>query len=151
MKKSPVSKGYGYDTLQPGQVLSSSHFCHQAPPRIKRCQRSQRRKMELFVEKAVQYNNIISMSSSISSRRFVARNIHMNGEEAVVSAKLRVKLSTNSSTIFSSELLQLVEVTFYSLIPYTLAACRAHICFESFINTIDTCRASEIYLLIWLK
>jgi len=26
MKKSPVREGYGYDTLQPGQVLSSSHL-----------------------------------------------------------------------------------------------------------------------------
>jgi len=52
-------------------------------------------------------------------------------------------------TIFSSELLQLVEDTLYSLIQYTLAACRAHIRFEWFINTIDTCRASESYWLIW--
>jgi len=34
MKKSPVIKGYGYDTLQPGQVLSSTHFCHQAPSQM---------------------------------------------------------------------------------------------------------------------
>jgi len=32
MKKSPVRKGCVYDTLQPGQVLISSHFRHQAPP-----------------------------------------------------------------------------------------------------------------------
>jgi len=40
MKKIPVKKGYGYDTLQPGQSLSSSHFCHQAPPHMQRRQRS---------------------------------------------------------------------------------------------------------------
>jgi len=40
MKKSPVRKGYGYDTLQPEQFLSSSHFCHEAPPHMKRRQRS---------------------------------------------------------------------------------------------------------------
>jgi len=28
MKRSPVRKSYGYDSLQPGQVLSSFHFCH---------------------------------------------------------------------------------------------------------------------------
>ena len=27
MKRSPVTKSYGYDSLQPGQVLSSFHFC----------------------------------------------------------------------------------------------------------------------------
>jgi len=32
MKKSPVREEYGYDTLQPEQVLTSSHFRHQAPP-----------------------------------------------------------------------------------------------------------------------
>ena len=53
MKRSPVRNGYGYDTLQPGQVLSSSIFCHQAPPHMQRRQRSQRRKMDLFVEKSV--------------------------------------------------------------------------------------------------
>ena len=53
MKKSPVRTGYGYDTLQHGQVLSSSHFRHQAPPHMQSRQRSQRRKKELFVEKAV--------------------------------------------------------------------------------------------------
>jgi len=40
MKKSPVRKVYGYDTLQPGQGLSSSHFRHQAPPHVQRRQRS---------------------------------------------------------------------------------------------------------------
>jgi len=53
MKNSPVSKGYVYHTLQPGQVLSSSHFRHQAPPYMRSRKRSWRRKMELFVEKAV--------------------------------------------------------------------------------------------------
>jgi len=51
--KSPVRKSYGYDTLQPGKVLSSSHFRHQAPPYMQSRQRSKRRKMELFVEKVV--------------------------------------------------------------------------------------------------
>jgi len=27
MKKSPVKKSYGYESMQPGQVLSSFHFC----------------------------------------------------------------------------------------------------------------------------
>jgi len=40
MKKIPVKKGYGYDTLQPGQVISSSHFRHQAPPHMQSRQRS---------------------------------------------------------------------------------------------------------------
>jgi len=38
------------------------------------------------------------MSPSITFRRFVARNVYIFGEEAVISAKLRDKLSTNSST-----------------------------------------------------
>ena len=37
-EEKPSRKGYGYDTLQPGQVLSSSHFCHQAPPHMQ-CRR----------------------------------------------------------------------------------------------------------------
>jgi len=40
MKKSPVRKGYGYETLQPWYVLSSSHFCHQVPPHMQRRQRT---------------------------------------------------------------------------------------------------------------
>jgi len=40
MKKCPDRKGYGYETRQPGQVLSSSHFCHRAPPHMQRRQRS---------------------------------------------------------------------------------------------------------------
>jgi len=43
--------------------------------------------------------NITSMSSSIPYRRFEARKVDTNGEEAVISAKLHDKLSTNSSTI----------------------------------------------------
>jgi len=43
--------------------------------------------------------NIKTMSSSITCRRFVARNMDINGEEADISAKLHEKLSTNSSTI----------------------------------------------------
>jgi len=34
MKKSAVRIRYGYDTLQPGQVLTSSYFSHQAPPHM---------------------------------------------------------------------------------------------------------------------
>jgi len=34
MKKSAVRFGYGYDTLQPGQVVSSSHFRLQTPPHM---------------------------------------------------------------------------------------------------------------------
>jgi len=41
------------DTLQPGQVLSSSHVRQLEPPYMQSRQRSGRRKMELFVEKAV--------------------------------------------------------------------------------------------------
>ena len=37
------------------------------------------------------------MSSPITCRRFVARNMDINGEEAVISAKLQDKPSTNSS------------------------------------------------------
>ena len=44
MKKSPVRKSYGYDTLQPGQVLRSSHLRHQAPPYMQSRQRSKRAK-----------------------------------------------------------------------------------------------------------
>ena len=33
-EEKPSRKGYGYDSLQPGQVLSSSHFSHQAPPHM---------------------------------------------------------------------------------------------------------------------
>jgi len=40
MKKRPVRKRYGYDTLQLGQVLSSSHFRHQMPPYMQSRQRS---------------------------------------------------------------------------------------------------------------
>jgi len=40
MKKSLVRKGYGYDTLQIGKVLCSSHFCHQAPSHMQRRQRT---------------------------------------------------------------------------------------------------------------
>jgi len=40
MKKSPVRKGYGYDTLQPGQGPSISYFRHQAPPYMQSRQRS---------------------------------------------------------------------------------------------------------------
>jgi len=43
--------------------------------------------------------NIKTMSSSIPYRRFVARNMDINGKEAVISAKLHEKLSTNSSTL----------------------------------------------------
>jgi len=39
MKKTPVRKRYGYDTLQLGQVLSSSHIRHQMPPYRKSKQR----------------------------------------------------------------------------------------------------------------
>jgi len=53
MKKSPVRKSYGYDTLQPGHVLSNPHFRHKAPPYMQSGQCSWRRKMELFVERAV--------------------------------------------------------------------------------------------------
>jgi len=53
MKKSPVRKTYEYDTLQPGQVLSSTHFLHQLPPYMQSRQRSWRRKMELLFQKAV--------------------------------------------------------------------------------------------------
>jgi len=31
-EEKPSQESYGYDTLQPGQVFSSSHICHQAPP-----------------------------------------------------------------------------------------------------------------------
>jgi len=34
MNKNPVRKSYRYDTLQPGQVLSSSHFRQQATPHM---------------------------------------------------------------------------------------------------------------------
>ena len=37
------------------------------------------------------------MSSSIAYRRIEARNVDINGEETVISAKLHDKLSTNSS------------------------------------------------------
>jgi len=40
MKKKPVRKIYGYDSLQPGQVLSSFHFCHQLPAYMQSRQRS---------------------------------------------------------------------------------------------------------------
>jgi len=40
MKKSAVRKSYGYDTLQPGQVHSSSYFRLQAPAHMKIRQRS---------------------------------------------------------------------------------------------------------------
>jgi len=39
MKKSAVRKRYGYDTLQTGQVPSSSHFRRQAPPHMQSRQR----------------------------------------------------------------------------------------------------------------
>jgi len=39
-EEKPSRKGYGYDTPQPGQVLSSSYFCHQAPSHMQRRQRS---------------------------------------------------------------------------------------------------------------
>jgi len=35
-----------------------------------------------------------SISSSITCRRFEARNVDINGEEAVIPAKLRNKIST---------------------------------------------------------
>jgi len=38
------------------------------------------------------------MSPSITCRRFVARNIYINGEEAVIAAKFRDKLLKNNST-----------------------------------------------------
>jgi len=40
MKKITVRKGYGSDTLQPGQFRSSSHFPHQAPLHMQSRQRS---------------------------------------------------------------------------------------------------------------
>ena len=40
MKRSPVRKSYGYESLQPGQLLSSFHFCHQVPPYVQSRQRS---------------------------------------------------------------------------------------------------------------
>jgi len=39
---------YEYDTLQLGQVVSSSHFRHQVPPYMQSRQRSYRRKMAYF-------------------------------------------------------------------------------------------------------
>jgi len=42
------------------------------------------------------------MSPSITCRIFVARNIHINVEEAVISAKLHDKHYTNSSTFAAS-------------------------------------------------
>jgi len=41
---------------------------------------------------------ITSMSPSITCRRYVARNVYINGEEAFISGKLHDKRSTNSST-----------------------------------------------------
>ena len=51
------------------------------------------------VERHVSYTfpKLNSMLPSITCR-FVTRNIHINGEEAVIYAKLHDKLSTNSST-----------------------------------------------------
>ena len=42
--------------------------------------------------------NTTSMLSSITCRRFQVRNMDINGEEAIISAKLHYNLSTNSPT-----------------------------------------------------
>ena len=65
---------YKCDTLQTGQVLSSFHFRRKASPSTKKRQKSQRRNLELFVEKDVSSFAEIVTSTPFSDL-FLATNL----------------------------------------------------------------------------